>query len=55
MRPLRPLCVQLSQRESPWQNRKLCVDCQSLSLWERWHCVSNDGEGEAGTTKENDL
>ena len=19
---------------------------QSLSLWERWHCVSNDGEGE---------
>ena len=20
--------------------------CQSLSLWERWHCVSNDGEGE---------
>ena len=34
------------QRESPWQNQKLCVDCQSLSLWERWHCVSNDGEGE---------
>ena len=22
------------------------MDCQGLSLWERWHCVSNDGEGE---------
>ena len=22
------------------------MDCQSLSLWERWHCTSNDGEGE---------
>ena len=32
-------------RERPWQKDKLCVDCQSLSLWERWHCVSNDGEG----------
>ena len=21
--------------------------CQGLSLWERWHGVSNDGEGEA--------
>ena len=20
---------------------------KSLSLWERWHCVSNDGEGKA--------
>ena len=46
MRPLRPLRVQLSQRESPWQNRKLCMDCQSLPLWGRWHCASNDGEGE---------
>ena len=25
---------QLPQRGSPWQKRKLCVDCQSLSLWE---------------------
>ncbi len=23
------------------------MDCQSLPLWGRWHCVSNDGEGEA--------
>ena len=29
---------QLPQRGSPWQNRKRCMDCQSLSLWERWHC-----------------
>ena len=28
----------LSQRGSPWQNRKHCGDCQGLSLWERWHC-----------------
>ena len=47
MRPLRPLCVQLSQRESPWHKDEVCMDCQSLSLWERWRCVSNDGEGEA--------
>ncbi|HCJ59332.1 MAG TPA: hypothetical protein DHV95_01015 [Faecalibacterium sp.] len=45
--PLSFACAQqLPQRGSPWQKRKLCVDCQSLSLWERWHCVSNDGEGE---------
>ncbi len=56
-RPLRPLRVQLPQRESP-QNRKLCVDCPSPE--ERlppfrgrcrargmWHGVSRDGEGEA--------
>ena len=35
------------QRESPWHKDEVCMDCQSLSLWERWHCVSNDGEGEA--------
>ena len=45
-RPLRPLRVQLSQRESPWQNHELCVDCQSLPLWGRWQRVSADGEGE---------
>ena len=22
------------------------MDCQGLSLWERWHGVSRDGEGE---------
>ena len=33
-RPLMLLCVQLSQRESPWQNHKLCQR------------VSADGEGE---------
>ena len=22
------------------------VDCQGLALWERWHGVSRDGEGE---------
>ena len=22
------------------------MDCQGLPLWGRWHCVSNDGEGE---------
>ena len=25
---------------------------QSLSLWERWHCVSNDGEGEDAAGRE---
>ena len=24
----------------------LCPTCQSLSLWERWHHESDDGEGE---------
>ena len=24
------------------------MECQGLSPWERWHCVSNDGEGEDG-------
>ena len=24
------------QRESPWQNQKVCVDCQGLPLWGRW-------------------
>ena len=45
-RPLTPLRVQLSQRESPWQNHELCVDCQSLPLWGRWQRVSADEEGE---------
>ena len=27
------------------RNQKLSMDCQSLPLWGRWHCVSNDGEG----------
>ena len=40
--------VQLSQRESLWQNDERCMECQGLSPWERWHCVSNDGEGEDG-------
>ena len=35
------------QRESLWRNRKLRVDCQGLSPWERWHGASRDGEGEA--------
>ena len=37
---------QLSQRESPWHKDEVCMDCQSLSLWERWHHESDDGEGE---------
>ena len=28
------------QRGSPWQNRKLCGDCQNLALRERWHCAA---------------
>ena len=31
----------------PLAVRKSLRFCQGLSLWERWHCVSNDGEGEA--------
>ena len=39
------------QRGSLWRNRILCVDCQGLSLWERWHCASNDGEGEVAVLR----
>ena len=42
-----PGAGEVCQRESLWRNRKLCMDCQSLSLWERWHRASDDGEGEA--------
>ena len=28
------------------------MDCQSLSLWERWHRVSDDGEGEDADKQE---
>ena len=30
----------------PLAKRETLPYCQSLSLWERWHCISNDGEGE---------
>ena len=47
--PSQALARQLSQRESPWQRGfvfdetdlrllKNVTECQSLSLWERWHC-----------------
>ena len=37
---LRPLRVQLSQRESLWRNRKLCMDCrQRLPLWGSWQSL----------------
>ena len=29
--------------------------CQGLSLWERWHGVSRDGEGKDADEKTNDL
>ena len=34
------------QRESPWQSTQTSSLCQGLSLWERWHGVCRDGEGE---------
>ena len=34
------------KRTMTWQRDEVCVDCQGLSLWERWHGVSRDGEGE---------
>ena len=37
---------QLPQRGSPWQSTRTSSFCQGLSLWERWHGVSRDGEGE---------
>ena len=45
-RPLSHLRRQLSQRESPWQSTQTSSLCQGLSLWERWHGASRDGEGE---------
>ena len=45
--PSQALARQLSQRESPWQSTQTSSLCQGLSLWERWHGVSHDGEGEA--------
>ena len=55
------LC-QLSRRESPWQNGKLCRTakaspfeeslppaggrCRTATKGGVWHCISNDGEGE---------
>ena len=34
------------QSGSPWQSTQSSSLCQGLSLWERWHGVSRDGEGE---------
>ena len=28
------------------------MDCQGLSLWERWHGVSRDGEGEPASKRQ---
>ena len=39
------------QGERPWQRNEVCVGCQGLSLWERWHRVSDDGEGEDAKVK----
>ena len=47
--PSQALARQISQRESPWQRGFVfdetdlrlpenVTECQSLSLWERWHC-----------------
>ena len=46
---------QLSQRESLWRNRKLCRECEGLSLWERWHRVSDDGEGKPAEERASQL
>ena len=32
------------QSGSPWQSTQTSSLCQGLSLWERWHGVSRDGE-----------
>ena len=42
---------QLPQSGSPWQSTQSSSLCQGLSLWERWHGVSRDGEGEDAKTK----
>ena len=44
--PSQALTRQLSQRESLWQSTQSVSLCQGLSLWERWHGVCRDGEGE---------
>ena len=43
--PSSPGAGEVCQRESPWRNHTLCMDCQGLPLWGRWHRVSDDGEG----------
>ena len=40
-------CSTALPKGEPLAKPESCPQCQSLSLWERWHCVSNDGEGEA--------
>ena len=39
------------QSGSPWQSTQSSSFCQGLSLWERWHGVSRDGEGEPADQK----
>ena len=46
---------QLSRRESPWHKDEVCKYCQGLPLWGRWHCVSNDGEGEEAENRKRNL
>ena len=39
----------------PLAKPKTLPHCQSLSLWERWHRVSDDGEGEDDCVKSDKL
>ena len=52
----RPLSLtfvrQLPQRGSPWQKPETLPYCQGLSLWERWHGVSRDGEGKPASKRQ---
>ncbi len=44
-RHLPPAGGSLSRRGEPLERGVACGDCQGLSLWERWHRASDDGEG----------
>ena len=54
---------QLPWQGSPWQRGSVfdetdwgllenVTECQSLSLWERWHCEAIDGEGKDADKKQ---
>ena len=52
----RPLSLtfvrQLPQRGEPLAKPKTLPYCQGLSLWERWHGVSRDGEGKPASKRQ---
>ena len=43
---------QLPQRGEPLAKPKTLPYCQGLSLWERWHGVSRDGEGKPASKRQ---